>query len=114
MRNLDVVVGFKNMTGRQLRAGVGVSAAGTDVLFQNSDGPVMRTRAHCAAGGRTFASGPHQGIGRDNIDKSPAIAGFTLTAGQSADLIAFLQSLTDQELLRDPRLANPWSARRTR
>jgi len=34
--------------------------------------------------------------------------GFTLTPAQVSDLIAFLESLTDEALLKDPRFANPW------
>lgn len=66
---------------------------------------------HYAAGGRTISQGPYQGIGRDNPNKSAAIHGFTLTAAQRADLIAFLESLTDEELLHDPRFADPWPSR---
>jgi len=54
------------------------------------------------------------GVGRDNVNKSPTIRGFMLTAAQRADLVAFLQSLTDEELLRDPRFANPWVGSRQR
>jgi len=43
----------------------------------------------------------------DNLNKS-AIHGFTLTSDQRADVIAFLQSLTDEPLLHDPRFADPW------
>jgi len=31
---------------------------------------------------------------------------------QQADLIAFLNTLTDNELLGDSRLSNPWTGRR--
>jgi cytochrome c peroxidase len=64
---------------------------------------------HYAAGGRTIADGPYRGIGHDNSNKSVSIRGFTLTAGQRADLIAFLESLTDEALLGDSRFANPWT-----
>jgi cytochrome c peroxidase len=64
--------------------------------------------AHYSAGGRTISEGPHRGIGRENPDKSSTIKGFTLTDAQRRDLIAFLQSLTDEQLLRDPRFADPW------
>lgn len=63
---------------------------------------------HYAAGGRTIASGPNAGVGRTNPLKSSFVPGFTLTAAERADLIAFLKSLTDEEFLRDPRHANPW------
>jgi cytochrome c peroxidase len=63
---------------------------------------------HYAAGGRTIASGPHQGAGRDNANKDAALRGFTLTPEQKSDLVAFLESLTDDALLHDGRFANPW------
>ncbi len=63
---------------------------------------------HYAAGGRTLTSGPHAGVGHDNPNKDPLIAGFTLTAADRADLIAFLESLTDEEVRHHPRFANPW------
>jgi len=66
---------------------------------------------HYAAGGRTIASGPNAGVGRDNPNKTPAIRGFTLTPEQRSDLLAFLHSLTDEALLKDPRFADPWPRR---
>jgi cytochrome c peroxidase len=53
---------------------------------------------HYAAGGRSH----------DNPNKDPLIGGFTLTQQDRDDLIAFLKSLTDDEVIRDPRFANPW------
>jgi cytochrome c peroxidase len=64
--------------------------------------------AHYMAGGRTIASGPHQGVGHDNPNKSDTIHGFTLTTEQRDDLIAFLRSLTDENVLHDRRFSNPW------
>jgi cytochrome c peroxidase len=66
--------------------------------------------AHYAAGGRTIADGPNRGNGHDNPGKSPTVRGFPLAADQRDDLIAFLRALTDDELLHDPRLSNPWKA----
>ena len=63
---------------------------------------------HYAAGGRTIESGPNAGIGHDNPNKDPLIAGFQLSRQDRADLIAFLESLTDEEVCHDPRFANPW------
>ena len=62
---------------------------------------------HYAAGGRTIESGAHAGIGHDNPNKDHLIAAFKLSTQDRADLIAFLQSLTDEEVLHDPRFANP-------
>jgi len=63
---------------------------------------------HYAAGGRTIPDGPHAGVGRENPYKSGFIRGFELTAEERADVIAFLESLTDEEFLTDPDLADPW------
>ncbi|MBM4364440.1 MAG: di-heme enzyme, partial [Deltaproteobacteria bacterium] len=63
---------------------------------------------HYAAGGRTISSGEHAGVGSRNPYKDPLVAGFTLTAERRADLVAFLEALTDEEFLTDPRLADPW------
>ena len=54
---------------------------------------------------------PSGGRAREpNPNKSESIQGFTLAADQRADLIAFLQSLTDEELFGDDRFADPWPA----
>ena len=63
---------------------------------------------HYAAGGRTIRSGPHTGIGHDNPNKDALIVGFRLSDQDRHDLIEFLKSLTDEEVLHDPRFANPW------
>jgi cytochrome c peroxidase len=65
---------------------------------------------HYAAGGRTIATGPYAGVGSKNPYKSDLINGFTLSDGEKQDVIAFLESLTDEELLTDPRYADPWKA----
>jgi cytochrome c peroxidase len=66
---------------------------------------------HYAAGGRTIAVGPHAGIGRSSPLKSPPLKGFTLSGSEKADLLAFLESLTDQAFLDDPRHQDPWPGR---
>ena len=63
---------------------------------------------HYSAGGRTIPSGANAGVGHDNPNKDHLIGGFQLSSQDRADLIAFLQSLTDQPVLSDPRFANPW------
>jgi cytochrome c peroxidase len=44
----------------------------------------------------------------DHPNKSRILRPFRMTDGDKRDLIEFLKSLTDQELLRDPRWSNPW------
>jgi cytochrome c peroxidase len=39
-----------------------------------------------------------------------AVRRFTISAEEKQDLIAFLDSLTDQTFLTDPRFGNPWPA----
>lgn len=64
--------------------------------------------AHYAAGGRTITEGPHAGVGSDNPFKDPLLAGFEMSDKQRDDVIAFLESLTDDEFLTDPALSDPW------
>ncbi|MCC7341313.1 MAG: di-heme enzyme [Bryobacterales bacterium] len=54
-----------------------------------------------------YASG-----GKAIPNKSPAMRSHKLTPQQRADLIEFLKTLTDVELLRDPRWSDPWKAQR--
>jgi cytochrome c peroxidase len=63
---------------------------------------------HYAAGGRTLRSGPYAGVGHDNPNKDPLIGGFMLSGHERSDLVEFLKSLTDEEVLHDRRFANPW------
>ncbi len=65
------------------------------------DGSIPDLRAviaHYAAGGRA----------PDHPQKDGMIQGFVATEAEIADLIAFLESLTDQNFLTDPRLSDPW------
>ncbi|MEI9812597.1 MAG: MbnH family di-heme enzyme [Acidobacteriota bacterium] len=53
--------------------------------------------AHYEAGGRMNQPG-----------KSPELRPFRFSEQEKQDLIEFLKSLTDEELLRDPRWSDPW------
>ncbi|MCU0617322.1 MAG: di-heme enzyme [Gemmatimonadaceae bacterium] len=63
---------------------------------------------HYARGGRLIREGPHAGDGALSPFKNGFVKGFTITPQEKADLIAFLESLTDSTLLTSPRFANPW------
>ncbi|MBX7192700.1 MAG: di-heme enzyme [Sandaracinaceae bacterium] len=75
------------------------------------DGTVVDLNAvldHYAAGGRTIESGPNAGVGSESPLKNVFLHGFTLSDGERADLLALLESLTDETFLHDPRFADPW------
>ncbi len=62
-----------------------------------------------AAGGRLIPEGePYAGDGRTNPHKSGFVTGFALDEQEAADLLAFLESLTDETFLNDPRFADPF------
>jgi cytochrome c peroxidase len=63
---------------------------------------------HYAAGGRTIANGPYSGNGHDNPNKDTRMRGIALTAQNREDLLAFLRSLTDTEVIHDHRFSDPW------
>ena len=69
---------------------------------------------HYAAGGRTISSGPYAGVGHDNPNKAPNVHGFTISADEKRDLIAFLESLTDSAFLTNPALSDPFITLRGR
>jgi cytochrome c peroxidase len=66
---------------------------------------------HYAAGGRTIASGPNAGVGSASPLRSDLIRGFDLSEQERTDVLAFLQSLTDDTFLTNPAYANPWPSR---
>lgn len=59
------------------------------------------------AGGRKITAGNKKGDGRKNPFKSQFVKGFTLNKQQKMDLIAFLQSLTDQHFITNPQFSDP-------
>lgn len=63
---------------------------------------------HYARAGREIIDGPHAGDGARNPHKDGMIAGFTATSAERDDIVAFLESLTDEGFLTDPSLADPW------
>lgn len=63
---------------------------------------------HYAAGGRTIVSGPNAGIGSESALKDPLVHGFSVSAEERSDMLAFLESLTDEAFLSNPDFADPW------
>ena len=73
-------------------------AATASYMHDGSIATLEEAIEHYAAGAR----------GRDNPNKAPNVQGFTLSAAEKRDLIAFLESLTDREFLNNSRLGDPW------
>jgi len=67
---------------------------------------------HYSAGGRAIVDSPNAGDGSHNPNKDPLIRGFKLSPQDRIDLIAFLESLTDEGLIHDQRFGNPWQDRK--
>jgi cytochrome c peroxidase len=65
---------------------------------------------HYRVGGRTVKTGDYAGIGSQNPHKSQFISGFVITKSEKQDLLAFLQSLTDETFIKDPTLSDPFQA----
>ena len=63
--------------------------------------------AHYERGGRLIDAGPYAGDGRRNPYKSEFIRGFELSDTERQDLLAFLESLTDETVLSDLRWSDP-------
>jgi cytochrome c peroxidase len=64
---------------------------------------------HYAAGGRNVTSGPWTGDGRESPYKNPLVRPFPLSAEERADLIAFMESLTDEAFVKDSRFSDPFA-----
>lgn len=50
----------------------------------------------------------YAGRGRPGSGQDPRVGSIYLSPQNKKDLLEFLRSLTDEELLRDPRFADPW------
>ena len=65
-----------------------------------------------AAGGRNIESGQHAGDGRANAYKSQFVQGFDMTPTERAELLAFLEALTDPMFASRPEHQSPFTADR--
>lgn len=77
----------------------GDSSAISDAMHDGSLATLEEVIDHYAAGGKF-----------DHPNKSRIVRPFALTACERRDLVEFLKSLTDEELLHDPRWSDPWPA----
>lgn len=77
------------------------------------DGSILTLRdvvKHYAEGGRTITHEGRTSKGSASPLKDPMLGGFEITSAETDDLLAFLESLSDPDFLRDPRLSDPWPA----
>ncbi|MFO0739783.1 MAG: di-heme enzyme [Labilithrix sp.] len=65
---------------------------------------------HYARGGRMIESGPSAGDGAKSPLKSEFLRGFLVSDAERADLVHFLESLTDPTLANDARYSDPWTS----
>ena len=63
---------------------------------------------HYARGGRTIADGEDAGDGARSPLKASFVSGFAISDEEVDDLLAFLESLTDEQFLTNPAFADPW------
>lgn len=77
-------------------------------MHDGSKPSLQAVLAHYARGGTVTASGPDAGDGRTNPYKDERVSSIRLTEQDQADLIAFLNTLTDDAFLTNPRLADPF------
>jgi cytochrome c peroxidase len=75
------------------------------------DGSIQTLREvveHYAAGGRTITEGEYAGIGSDNPYKSEFVPGFIISEEEMADLLTFLETLTDDSFITNPAFSDPF------
>jgi cytochrome c peroxidase len=64
--------------------------------------------AHYERGGRLIVDGPNTGDGRRSPFKSEFLRSFELTDEERSDLVSFLHALTDESVITDPTLSDPF------
>jgi len=76
------------------------------------DGSIATLRevieTHYARGGRLLEGGPDAGDGSRSPLKASFVSGFAIEPSEVDDVLAFLESLTDEQFLTDVTLSNPW------
>ncbi len=111
-------VGLKEFTGRAADMGAFKAptlrniAVTAPYMHDGSIATLDEVLDHYIRGGRLIRTGPNAGDGAASPLKNGFVKGFELSASERADMLAFLNSLTDSTFLTDPRLANPWPAGR--
>ncbi len=78
-------------------------------MHDGSIGTLDEVLSHYARGGRLIEEGAYAGDGRLSPFKSEFVLGFELTEAEQADLVEFLDSLTDATVIANERWSNPFA-----
>lgn len=99
--NLGIFEHTKNATdrGKFKAPGLRNIALTAPYMHDGSIATLEEVLDHYAAGGRG---------GNPNPNKDRRMTGVALTSQNRADLLAFLRSLTDVEVTRNPKFSDPW------
>jgi len=87
----------------------------TPYMHDGSIATLEEVVRHYERGGREVSEGREidgqdvSGDGRDNPNKSSFLNGFEITDQERNDLLAFLETLTDEELLTNPVFSDPFA-----
>lgn len=77
-------------------------------MHDGSIGTLREVIEMYARGGRLISEGTRAGDGAQSPLRSEFVRGFQMTEAEKQDLLAFLESLTDQSFVRSAAHANPW------
>ena len=77
-------------------------------MHDGSIGSLDAVLDHYQQGGRTIEDGTYAGHGSRNPYKSVFVRRFELTATERRDLLNFFEALTDETVLKNPSLSDPW------
>jgi len=108
-RGLIELTGERRDMGRFRAPGLRNIAETAPYMHDGSIASLDAVIDHYAAGGREIETGPLAGDGSRNPYKSVFVREFELSDAQKADLIAFLQALSDPSVLSNPAFSDPFS-----
>ncbi len=107
-QGLAAITGRKRDTGKFKAPSLRNVALTAPYMHDGSIATLEGVIDHYSRGGRLIEEGPFAGDGRDSPYKDPLIAPLNLSDRQKADLLAFLESLTDRSVAKNPKFSDPF------
>ena len=107
-QGLAAITGRKRDTGKFKAPSLRNVALTAPYMHDGSIPTLKAVIDHYSRGGRLIEEGPYAGDGRDSPYKDPLIAPPNLSERQKADLLAFLKSLTDRSVVKNPKFSDPF------